>query len=168
MAFVSLGFRASFTLIDVGNDPTVKTYELRAASAAVAQTAAEDILPILEAVTNSKVGTYTVSQVFAEDAFIPPVVAGARNSMQALISVAIASNPLKTADLSIPAPVAAVFESTTGPNSDIVDSEAAIVIAYVDMFKAAGLAYISDGETVAANSQTRGIRRTVKRRLAKV
>lgn len=167
MPFASQGFLLSVTLVDTGIDPTVKTYQLRAATYAVAQAAADDMIPIIEAASNSKVASYEIRNPYAATGFIPPSVAGARNSMQAIITVAIADAPLKHADLVIPAPVAAVFQTADGPGSDIVDVNATVVSDYINMFKAAGQAYISDGETVADASQARGVRRTVYRRLAR-
>lgn len=166
MAFVSVGFQLSVTLIDTGGDSSVKTYDLRGADADEAATNAAAFLTDLQAATLCVVTRYSISTVFAQDALVLPTSAGARNSMQAVVSGYIADNPSKRASAVIPGPVADVFVATSGPNSDIVDVADATVTAFMDNFKAAGTVFISDGEDLDVNPGLVGYRRTTARRLA--
>lgn len=166
MALTAVGFELSVSLVDTGGEVSNKTYGVRGADYTEALANAAAFLVDLAAASLCVVTGYHLSTVFAEDAITLPTSAGARNSMQAVITVDIADNPLKHATIVIPGPVANVFVSTSGPNSDIVNAVHAIVTALVDNFKAAGSVFISDGEDVDVNPNIHGIRRTVFRRLA--
>ena len=167
MALTFTKWTLSVSLIDKGTDVTVKTYQVRGADYAEASTNAIDFLTDLQAATNCAITGYNLGGEFANDALAIPTLDSARNSMQALITVNIADDPLKHGQITIPGPVSAVFVDTSGPNSDIVDPGASVVTNLVDNFKAAGTVYISDGEDVDATAPgIKGIRRTMFRRLA--
>lgn len=167
MAFVQTGWRATYTIIDKGSNITKKTLELRAADAAAAATAAGAYRVALQNVMASVVVGYDVAAVFADDALVLPTGDTAINSMQAIISGLIDGDPLKRATFTIPGPLPLVFVSTTaGENYDVVNTANTFVDALIDQYKAAGSVYISDGEDLAEPADARGVRRTVKRRLA--
>lgn len=159
MAFVSTGWRAEFSLMDNGGNITKKTYELTAADAATAETDVATILARLTAVTDCEVVAYHAYEQFEEDNVAYPA-AGVQKENQALLTFDIVDNPLKKATHSIPAPKQAIFVGTTGPNANIVDTADADVIAYRQMFQAAGQCFISDGEV--AFTLISGKRRHVK------
>lgn len=167
MTLVSQKFEVTITLRDSGLDETNKTYQLRAADMASALTAAADFVAVFKTVTQAKVDGYRVSQVFAEDA--PENIAGdtVRNSVQAVITVSLATSPLKRGTITIPAPVNALFSATSGAGSDTIDNSAALVLGIVGEFQAAGNVYLSDGEAAAAIPNIKGGRRTVYRKLDK-
>lgn len=166
MALTATGFELTVSLIDTGGEIANKTYGVRGADYDEATTNAAAFLTDLAAASLCVVTGYRLSTVFANDALVLPTSPAARNSMQALITVDIADNPLKHATIVIPGPVADVFVATSGPNSDVVDATQGEVTDLVDNFKAAGTVFISDGEDVDVNPNIHGIRRTVFRRLA--
>lgn len=166
MALVHDKFLLVVMLRDSGNDLTKKTYQVRGATLADAATNAAAFVPVLAAATRSAVDGYHLIEVFREDA--PAAIADdtVRNSNQAVISVALATSPLKRASIVVPAPENAMFTSVTGEGSDVILNNAALVTGLVEEFKAAGNVYISDGEDVAAVPNISGYRRTVARKLA--
>lgn len=166
MAFVSTGFKVEVSFLDSGQEVTKKTYGLRGATIADAVANASAFVPVLAAASNAKVASYRVVQEFAEDALTAFTDDTVKNSNQAVITVSIADNPLKKATIVVPAPKNALFQAVTGEGSDQISSVAALVTGLVDQFKATGTVYISDGETVDAVPNIKGIRRTVYRRLA--
>lgn len=145
MALVSTGFWAVIALVDNGGNVTRKTYHLRAADFTAATTDTGDILDALAAVTDSVIEGYQIEQRFSNDAFSYPAI-GVQNENQALLDIAVADNFNKTATLTIPAPKATLFVGTAGPTANVVDVTDPLILAYVDVFKATGQAYISDGE----------------------
>lgn len=167
MARTFVGWKATVSFIDKGSDITKKTYDIRGADFDEASTNTIALVTDLAAASSCAISGYEVGGVFAEDALALPTLDSARNSMQAVITVDIADNPLKHGTITIPGPVSAVFVATSGANSDVVNAAAGVVTDLVDNFKAAGTAYISDGEDVDTTSPNiKGIRRTVFRRLA--
>jgi hypothetical protein len=167
MAFVSDGFRLSVTLVDTGNDKSVKGYDLRAADMDEAIANAALFMTDLAAATLCAISGYSIAEVYTQDALTAPTSAGARNSMQAVITADIADNPLKHGTIVIPGPVADVFVAASGSNSDVVNAAHAVVTNLVDNFKALGTVFVSDGEDIDVNPNIKGVRRTVFRRLAK-
>lgn len=167
MALTFTAWKLTVSFIDKGGDITTKTYQIRGADYDEASTNAIALITDLTAASLSAITGYNLGGEFAQDALALPTLDGARNSMQAVITVDIADNPLKHGTITIPAPVSAVFVATSGPNSDVVDGTASVVTNLVDNFKAAGTAYISDGEDVDTTSPNiKGVRRTLFRRLA--
>lgn len=166
MAFVHDKYEVEIAFRDSGNDVTKKTYQLRGATLADAVANAAAFVPVIAAASDAAVDGYRVTQVFRENA--PATLAGdtIRNSNQAVVTVTLATSPLKKATIVIPAPKNAVFSTTTGEGSDIVLATSSLVTGLVDEFKATGDVFISDGEDVAATPNIHGIRRTVFRRLA--
>lgn len=167
MALSHQKFMLSVTFRDSGDDEFTRTFELRGADYAAAAANAATVLGAFVAASDSKVASYAISDVFAEDAWAAYAGDTVRNSVQAVLTVDIAGSPNKKATIVIPAPKNAVFTAVTGAGSDVVSPVAALVTGVVNCFKAAGQAFISDGEDVADTPNTRGIRRTVYRRLAK-
>lgn len=167
MALTHQKFVLEVTFRDSGDDLTMKSYELRGADLAAATANAATLLGALVAASDSKVSSYRIADVFAEDAWAAYAGDTVRNSVQAVITVDIADAPNKKATIVVPGPKNALFTAVTGAGSDVVSPVAALVTGLVDQFKAAGTAYISDGESVDAVPNIKGIRRTVFRRLAR-
>jgi len=143
MALVSQGWWLSVTLADKGANQSTLTYQLRAADEIAAQAAATAIRAALNAITDSVEVAYAVSNRYEEETIVYP--AAAENEDKASLTVLLTGGN-KKANLKIPAPVIGIFQSATGPGANIVDIENALVVAYTDLFKLAGSAYISDGE----------------------
>jgi hypothetical protein len=167
MALTFTGWKVTVSFIDKGGDITKKTYDVRGADYGEASTNVIALMTDLQAASLAAITGYNLGGEFAQDALALPTLDGARNSIQALITVDIADNPLKHGTITIPAPVSAVFVATSGPNSDIVNATAGVVTDLVDNFKADGTVFISDGEDVDTTAPNiKGIRRTLFRRLA--
>jgi hypothetical protein len=166
MAFIHDHYAGEVTLRDSGNDGTRMTFELRGATYADASTNMTALVASLAAVTDAAIDGYRVYEVFIQDT--PEVIADAtvRNSVQALVTVTLSSSPLDHATLAIPAPNIGIFTAATGENSDICDPNDAALVAYVEEFQLGGSAFISDGQNVAVAPDIKGVRRTLKRRLA--
>lgn len=167
MAFVQVGWRATYTILDKGSNVTKKTLELRGADFDEASTNAAAYRVALTNVMASVVLGFDVAAVFEEDTVVLPTGDTAINSMQAIQSGLIEGEPLKRATWTIPGPLPLVFVSTTaGENYDIVNNANSFVIALTNQYKSTGSVFISDGEDLATVPDARGVRRTVKRRLA--
>jgi len=143
MALVSNGWWGRITVVDNGNNRTIKTYQLRAVTAAAAATDMIAILAALNAVTDSVVSGYSTAERFVEDSFVFPA-SGIQNEDKASVSVIVSNS--KSANLKIPAPIPAMFTGSTGRAANIVDTSNALLITYTDLFKAAAEAFISDGD----------------------
>lgn len=159
-------FEVTITFRDSGLDITRKTYELRGATMADALANAAAFVPVIAAASDAAVDGYQVSEVFAESA--PAAIADdtVRNSNQAVISVQLATSPLKRGTIVVPAPKNALFTAVTGVGSDVIANNAALVTGLVSEFNSTGNVYISDGEDVSATPNISGYRRTVYRKLA--
>lgn len=151
---------------DSGNDVMKKTIEIAGATLADAAANAAAHVPVWAAATRAAIDGYHLIDVFSEDA--PAAIADdtVRNTNQAVISVTLATSPLKKGTIVVPAPENALFSTVTGEGSDVILANAALVTGLVDEFKAAGNALLSDGENVAATPNISGYRRSVARKLA--
>ncbi len=143
MALVTQGFWGRVTVVDNGNNRTIKTYELRAVTAAAAATDMLAINAALVAVTDSVISAYSYAERFVENAFAFPA-SGVQNEDKASVSVIVSDS--KSANLKIPAPVPAMFTGSSGSAANIVDTSNAALITYTDLFRTGNEAYISDGD----------------------
>lgn len=167
MAFLGGMFECSMMFRDSGGEVTTKTVEIQAVDMTAALADAATLVGLYAAVSDASIDRYTVSQIFRENAPIAFVDATVRNSIQAVLTVSLATDVLKKATLVIPAPSIGIFVAPTGEDSDKVDSTDTDVIALVGAYQLAGQAYLSDHELVhATQPNIKGIRRTIKRRLA--
>lgn len=162
MALVSAGFKLTVEFVDNGGNITTRSYDMRETVYADALVDAAAAVAAVDTISLANIRSYTVAEQFVEDAFSVPA-SGIQNEDTAVVSVTLASNPLKTATLSIPAPSSGIFTGTSGFNADVVDVADAALVAFVDLFKAAGTLYISDGEAAAATSPIAAGRRVHRR-----
>lgn len=164
MAITSVGWEATVSFLDKGENETTMLFELVAASAAAAATAIGTILTEYAGVGSLLVTGYRLSEVFQETGtIVVPSAADAQAEVDAKISVYIAGAGAKKATVRIPGPTAAnVMVSTSGKNANIVDVGAANVIGWVGLFQTGGVATISDGETAGASIS--GVRVTKAKR----
>lgn len=153
MALVTDHWELIVGLLDNGNKPTTKTYELRAAgadAAAIAADAAANAAAMvgdLSGVTELEITGYRVSQVFIEDAVVVPTALNAQKEMLARVSVQLDTSPLKKATHDIPGPKDTLFIGLVGTDGyDIVDTADALLVAYFEEFESTGSVTISDGE----------------------
>lgn len=161
MAFVTSGYKVSISVIDRQNDPITLNYNLRAATEAAAEASIAAILAALGNVSSVNVSSYVLRKRTFEDALAVPAVGD--NSVKARVQARKTDGYITTFD--IPAPLEAIFVGATGANNNIVDVADGAVQAYVDLFKAAGEAFISDGQDLAATDAVGGQRVTVSRGL---
>ena len=165
MALAHAFFRLNVELAETSGKTTRKAYRLVAADAAAAATASGTILTRLQAVTDLKVKSYQIEDVFTDATFSLPIVAVQKEN-QAIITVGIDGQPTKSGTIVIPGPKAGVFVSTIGGGVDIVDTSAAIVTDYVAIFDTDNLALLSDGEVADVTTFFAGRRRHVKNRVS--
>lgn len=161
MAYVANGFFMSVTLVDNGNNQTVKTYDLQGADLSEATANAGTVLTNLALVTDATIKGYSIGSKFTNDAFTFPA-AGVHIEDIALISLSITDDPTKTATIAIPAPKAGCFVATSGAGANVVENDAPVT-AYWEMFKPAAQAYLSDGETAEIFQSGKRIHRGSRR-----
>lgn len=161
MAFVEAPdqpFVVSLSFVDSGVNTTEKSYALQGADLAAAALNANQFVTKYALLTKARIKGYTVSQRFIDDAFAIPTN-GAEIENQALITVRLTTSPLKSASLTIPAPVDAIF--TGGPGSEnynVVLLTQADLVAWLTSFNVGGDVMLSDGEFMAVGGQLRGRR----------
>lgn len=162
MAFVSSGWWFVVQLADNGGDVTTKTYQLNSEDAEEAATDSAAVLSALTAVTDCEVLSYFTYEKFVEDT---PLLPG--NGVQienlALLVFELAGNPLKSATHTIPGPKIGIFNSSTGPGANVVNTAHTDVVAYRSLFQNAGPCYISDGEKANLLREGRRIHRKSRR-----
>lgn len=146
MALVTNGWWLFVALKDNGGNETTRQYALTGADAAEAALDRTAILAALTNVTDAVIVSYYVYERFVNDAFAYPP-SGVEIEDLALLDFDIVDHPEKSATLTIPAPKPAIFNATSGPGANIVNTGNAAVIAYAALFKTGGSATISDGET---------------------
>lgn len=151
MAFVDQGWKLVLTFVDGGGNPTTRTFNLTATddegdlAAVIADV--QTIVTAWTAASDAVLVSQQVSKLTVNDAVVYPA-ATVQVENNAQISAKIAGIPNKSAVFEVPAPKITVFQNTTGPASNIVQFEDAPVPALVNIFKAGGQAYISDGEVI--------------------
>lgn len=149
MALVSAGWRMTVSLADTSFDITTRTYELRGATAADAATDALGILTVLDPVTDCQIVGYELTEKFEESVISLPG-GNVKTTDQALVTVNIAGMGTKKASFNIPGPNVGIFQAAVGTGNDIVDLLDAALVAYSDVFKSTGEAFISDGEDLGS------------------
>lgn len=161
MAFVEAPdqpFSVSLSFVDSGVNITEKSYALQGADLAAAALNANQFVTKYALLTKAAIRGYTISQRFIDDAFSIPVN-GAEIENQALLSVRLTTSPLKTASLTIPAPVDAIFAGGPGTeNYNVVLLTNADLISWLTSFNVGGDVMLSDGEFMAVGGQLRGRR----------
>jgi hypothetical protein len=143
MALISKGFELSVTLVDTGASNSIMTYQLRASDFATATIDATIIIEALDAITMGVISGYRLSEAFANDSFAYPE--GVFGTTKA--SLTVAQSPTgKKANIQISAPVSEIFTSPSGPGAKIVNINHPLVVAYTDLFKSTGQAFLGNGK----------------------
>jgi len=146
MALAEQGYELVVSLVDSAGDPTTRTYPLNAADATEAATATAAILAAIAGASDGVVAGYRLALVFYEDALSLPAT-GVEGAVEASLTAYIEDAGNKKGDYSIPMPKAGVFVGTIGKARNIVNTSAAIVLAYHALFSGATPpATFSDGE----------------------
>lgn len=149
MALVYNQWLGSVTLEDGTQDTSTLQFELRAISYATAVADMVTITAALQAATGAVIRRYTVIEQYVENAFVAPAVT-VHVEDKASITVEVDDLTGKKGNLKVPAPLIGVFTTPTGAGANIVDTAAGIVVAYTNLFKSGGQAFISDGEDLSA------------------
>lgn len=163
MALSSVGFSLVLTLIDSAGvrRGTTKTFDLTAADYATAVTDTATIIAAFNAVSSCVITGYSITHKFYEDTVIV-TPASVHHEIRANISVELVGKS-DSGLIQIPgADQTVVFKSTTGPDSEIVDTVDTDVLAYVALFQAGGEATLSDGDVAGGivNGKQVSIKRT--------
>lgn len=145
MALVAQGYELAVTIVDSAGDTATRTYTLNPGSATDPDVIATAVLTRLNAITDGVVKTYRLSHVFIEDALVLPA-APIEVEDQAKVVVGIQGKPLDKATVSIPAPIAALFVSTTGENRNVVNIANTDLVSYLNLWGSDQFLTISDGD----------------------
>lgn len=146
----------SVTLGGLDDSTQTRRYNLVAADATEAETAASAIRSALANVSAGKIISYKIEHVFIEDTYVRPSSQDAEGGEQAVVSGKIDESPLESWSLNIPFPVIGLFLSAEGKNRNVIDITDTDLLAYTALFApSTGSAYISDGEHIGTVEQGR-------------
>jgi hypothetical protein len=148
MAWDDAGFWANFTFVDKRAKTTNIRLQLQEPLYADAVADALLALGYIEACSDATCTRYEVTQRFDNDAWDYPA-SQCSVAEKAILTMRVYDKPGKKANFALPAPKIGVFTAAEGAGADVVDIEAAIVIALVGMFTPDGEVFISDGEEIA-------------------
>ncbi|MEE9580991.1 MAG: hypothetical protein V3V74_06735 [Nitrosomonadaceae bacterium] len=148
MSLNTQGWFLAVTLVDNGAGSVTLQYKMRSADATEAATDAAAIIAALDAVTNAVIADYYIKHKYSESALTYPA-AGIENKDKASITILLAGDGSKKANLKIPAPVIGLFTDTEGGGANVVDMSDAALVTYMDLFKSGQECYISDGEDLS-------------------
>jgi len=150
MAFVTAGYRATVTLMDTAGDKTTLPYELNSATIVAANIDLAAIIGSLGVLSDATIVSYTMQEVYLNDAVTYPVAAEIEN--EAFFSGQIVGRPNRSGNFRIPAPVDTMFVGPNGPNYNVVDMTNADLVTYMGYFDATGPVKVSDGEQLVVAS----------------
>ncbi len=149
MALQNLGWSLAVVLSDIGGNKFTLRYSMTAADYTNAAIDRTTIINALDAVTNCVLVSHTLSEKVAEDG---PVFGSAEGENQAAISAKLVAPGKPDAQISIPAPIDAMFVGTSGPDYNQVNPANVPLVSYVALFEAGAEATISDGDSVRDSS----------------
>lgn len=162
MALTEQGWFLFVTLRDNGGNDTTKTYQLAAADALEADTAAAAVISALNAVTDAVIVSYGYYAKMVEDAFAYPGE-GVQIENLAQLNFTLVDRPNVTITHTIPAPNIGIFVASSGAGANIVDTGDSALVAYRDLFRTGGNVLISDGEVADSLVSGKRIHRKSRR-----
>jgi len=136
------GWFLTMTVQDRNMDYVTLTYELRATNEIEAEAERTAIFAAFDDVSLAVIVGYGLSQRFVNDSIGIP--AAGEVEVKARLSYQL-KDSFHKGTFDIPAPKETIFLALTGKQNKVVDVANADVIAYADMFRAAGSAYIGNG-----------------------
>lgn len=149
MAFVpdgeGSGWFLTLVVQDRNGDESRLEYSLRAATEPAATAAVATITAAFQAVSDAIVVKRHMSFRTVEDAFAYPVVGEVQTRARIVYQIV---DEVTKETFDIPAPKEAIFRALIGPQNKVVDIADLDVIAYANLFKTTGEAFISDGESL--------------------
>lgn len=158
MALASIGWELQVTLRGSDGKETLKTWQTSAAVDTDAKmvTAVAAFLPLLAAVSDCVISRYNVVRKF-EDAAATYPAGNVLVSDRAQITVELSDSPSKSGTITIPGPKSDIFMGAIGPERRQVNLAAEELVAYLQVFGAAGNFTLSDGEYYSAIKKGRRI-----------
>lgn len=148
------GYFLTMTVQDRNLDTSTLTYELRAADEDEAITETATIISAFDGVSQAVVTGYHIQLRYWNDSIGTP--SAGELQIKARVSFQLKDSPEKET-FDIPAPKETIFYALTGTENKKVNVGSAAVIAYADLFRAAGVAFISDGESLELLIQGRKV-----------
>lgn len=148
------GYFLTMTVQDRNLDTATLTYELRAADEAEAITQTATIIAKFDAVSQAVVTGYHIQKRYWNDSIGTP--AAGELQIKARCSFQLKDSPEKET-FDIPAPKETIFYALTGTENKKVNVAATPVTEYADLFRDAGVAFISDGESLELLIQGRKV-----------
>ena len=146
MSLAHVKYRLSVTLVDAGGNKATPTFDLTAETMATALTDSADIVAALDGLTDAAVVGYNVADVY-EDSAVQFAAAGVQIENVAIITARIDDPKEKYATIRIPAPVAGLFQATTGKKSNVVLTTYTNLLTFLALCSGATPKFtVSDGE----------------------
>ena len=154
MAFVvegnGAGYFATVTVMDTGEETATLTVSLRSADEATAEIDMTTWITNFRLVSKCEVVGYNLQRRFVNNAIAVPAAAQIQEKARVAYRLADTS---KYETLDIPAPQPTIFMDVVGAASEIVDVTDTQLLNYTNLYKAAGIAFISDGEDLESISR---------------
>lgn len=150
MAFVTAGFGVTVSYTDAGANQVTRDYECDSTVVDMdgAVTAAGEILPDIQALTDAGIPKYRIYMEVFDDAFaLPASTVQIENT--ASMTLLLADLGSEKANLNMPAPKIGAFVSPLGPQQNILNTTAEIVTNFTNNFGSGGKFSLSDGEKSA-------------------
>ena len=153
MPFLAGNFGVTVSFIDNGGNQVSRDYDMDPATVTdftEALAAAGAILTDIIAFTDAALPQYRIYRKYEETALVLPA-SGVQVENTASMTLLIAGSGSEKANLNMPAPKAATFVSSSGPQANVLNTGNAVVTAFVDNFlpDPTGSFTISDGEKAA-------------------
>lgn len=164
MAFQAQAWFMTISVIDNGDNQSNVTFEMTAATHLLAVIDAAVVLAAFEAVCAAGTVSWSLSQVNVNDALVTPASSAVQNEAKALYIMRDSVNPTKKHTKRIPAPETDVFLTTSGDGANIMDVAHQDNLDLANLFAAAGVCTISDGESIEADALLKGRRVTHRSR----
>ncbi|AXH77632.1 MAG: hypothetical protein [Caudoviricetes sp.] len=139
------GYFLTVTLQDRNMDYATLTYELRATNDIEAEAERAAIFTALGDVSQGVIVGYALSERYVNDSIGIP--AAGEVEVKARVSYQM-KDSFHKGTFDIPAPKETIFVATTGKGNKVLDITNADVIAYADVFRAAGVSYIGGGNSL--------------------
>lgn len=153
MPFLAGNFGVTVSFIDNGGNQVTRDYDMDPADVTdftEAVTAAGEILTDIIAFTDAALPQYRIYRKYEETALVLPG-SGVQVENTASMTLLLAGSGSEKANLNMPAPKAATFVSTSGPQANTLNTTNSVVTNFVDNFLPSGTGKftISDGEKAA-------------------
>lgn len=144
MAIVTSHFEITIKLVDEGTNFTTMGFKCRDAAYVDVVTAKTALVAALEAITDCVIQRVSINEVWKNDAFSYP--SDVETATKLSMSVELAGGIGKKANMKVPGPKDVLFGASGTKGYNELDKANAAIVTYINLFKAAGDFYVSDGE----------------------